>query len=230
MIFDIVRMSRESRKYPDVHRWKTCHLRNLSTLFQILKIFMYNAFLELISHFVSSLPISANKCSMGLMSGPYEGGCKMWGKLYMIHCLTMCAVCLGSLSCWNWKLYGSPNFATHSSKLFFNISRHLYLSNILSTITRFPTPLFPLQLHTIINSPQCTTIGCRFLEFISLFVYLQILWHPSDPNMLNLISCGKTVRFQKSLSLMMHSLAKFNLIALFKIVAFQYISEWTCLF
>ena len=101
------------------------------------------------------------RCSMGLMSGDWEGQTSTWMSLSSNYCEAFLEVCLGSLSCWKTLFSsGTSSFSKLSTTLSSKILQYCCASIAPWTSISFPTPFHPMHLHTIrLFPPPCLTVG-----------------------------------------------------------------------
>src|ERR1700730_9984221 len=74
-----------------------------ATSFHSTSTLSHNSYTPLghVGYFCKALLRCTQRCSMGLMSGDWEGQTSTWMLLSSNHWEAFLKVCLGSLSCWN---------------------------------------------------------------------------------------------------------------------------------
>ena len=135
---------------------------------------------------------------MGFMSGEKEGHLSRYIPSRSNQVVTILAVCLGSLSCWNHQALPIFNFFVDCRKFFCNISRYSPAVIFPSIKTRLPMPGNEKHPQHLTFPPSCFTVGTVHFGSRSSFVVRQTMIFPSEPNKLNLLSSDHIPLFKKS--------------------------------
>ena len=137
-------------------------------------------------------------CSIGLRSGDCAGHSRTVTRLSANHCLTIMAVCLGSLSCWKMYRPLMCNFRAAKGRFLARMSTYTSLIIIPGMWYNGPTPFHPIQPQNITEPPPCFTVPRRYLGSMDFPRSLHTRTTPSLPNMLNFVSSDQITFLQSS--------------------------------
>ena len=140
------------------------------------------------------------RCSIGFKSGDWAGHSSTWILLSSNNFFALLEVCLGSLS--YWKILSSSsisNFSKFSTIPSSKIAQYCSAFIFSSTSTSFPTPLQPIQLHTMrLFPPPCLTVGVVVQSDTGSPCCFHTYTFPSDQIRFIFISSLNNTLFQSS--------------------------------
>ena len=96
---------------------------------------------------------SADRCTIGLRSGDWDGHDRTLILLSQNHCCVDLEVCFGSLSCWKVHIQPSPSPLAEATRLSAKIAWYLVEFIMPSILTSVPGPLELKQPQNITDPP-----------------------------------------------------------------------------
>ena len=164
---------------------------------------------------------------MRFMSGEKEGHLSRFIPSRSNQVATICAICLGSLSCWNYQALPIFNFFADCRKFFCHISRYSSAVIFPSIKMRLPTPDNEKHPQYLTFPPPCFTVGTVHFGSKSSFDVRQTIIFPSEPNELNLLSSDQITLFQNPRGFSRYTLAYSRRLARLTLLRYGHLSHTT---